>query len=162
MQNNYPVKVIFICLGNICRSPTAEGVFSKTVNNAGLSDRILIDSAGTGSWHIGHPPDARAIDAAALRNIDLTGLRARKVTPQDIVEFDYIIAMDNQNLSDLRRLNDTSHHHKINLFLSYAEQYSEIEVPDPYYGGALGFEKVLDMIEDASQGLLATIQRDYG
>ncbi len=162
MHNNISTKVLFVCLGNICRSPTAEGVFRKTVNNVGLSDQILVDSAGTGSWHIGHPPDSRAIEAASLRGIDLTNLRARKVTSKDITEFDYIIAMDNQNLSDLRRLSETHNHHKINLFLSYTEQYGEIEVPDPYYGGAQGFETVLDMIEDASQGLLASIRRDHG
>ncbi len=155
-------KVLFVCLGNICRSPTAEGVFKHIVEKTGLTNQIFIDSAGTGSWHIGNPPDRRAIDAAALRGIDISELKARQVTAVDAVEFDYLIVMDNQNLYDLRNLSDRAYHHKINLFLSYADNYSESEVPDPYYGGSQGFSRVLDMIEDASQGLLHEIRQNHG
>ena len=150
--------MLFICLGNICRSPTAEGVFRQTVSQSKLADKIHIDSAGTSDWHIGHPPDRRAIESAALRGIDLSNLKARQVVTNDMLEFDYIIAMDNENLRNLKNLCDSTYHHKIKLFLSYADKYSETEVPDPYYGGAGGFSGVLDMIENASQGLLREIE----
>lgn len=162
MYNTIQTKVLFVCLGNICRSPTAEGVFSKVVNDANLSEQIKVDSAGTGNWHIGHPPDNRAIKAAALRGIDISGLRARQVSASDMHVFDYIIAMDNQNLADLKQLSIPSHHYKINLFLSYADQYDDSEVPDPYYGGNQGFETALNMIENASEGLLKKIKHDHG
>ena len=151
-------KVLFVCLGNICRSPTAEGVFRQIVSQSALANEIFIDSAGTGNWHIGHPPDQRAIETAALRGINLSDLKARQVVSNDIQEFDYIIAMDNQNLYDLKSLSDSACHHKIKLFLSYADQYDEAEVPDPYYGGAQGFSHVIDMIENASHGLLKEIE----
>jgi len=154
------IKVLFVCLGNICRSPTAEGVFRSVVEQAGLSDQILVDSAGTGNWHIGSPPDRRAIDTAALRNIDLSILKARQVSKEDIAVFDYIIAMDNQNLLDLRSIADAEHHHKLNLFLTFADRYTELEVPDPYYGGNQGFSHVIDMIEAASNGLLHHIKQN--
>ncbi len=162
MYNTIQTKILFVCLGNICRSPMAEGVFSKVVNDANLSEQIKVDSAGTGNWHIGHPPDNRAIKAVALRGIDISGLRARQVSANDMHAFDYIIAMDNQNLADLKQLCIPSHHYKINLFLSYADQYDDSEVPDPYYGGNQGFETALSMIENASEGLLKKIKHDHG
>lgn len=153
------VKVLFVCLGNICRSPTAEGVFRKLVEEQDLSRGISIDSAGTHAYHIGQPPDLRAQQAAARRGIDLSGLRGRVATARDIEEFDYVLAMDRQNYQNLAELSEDQT--KIQLFLEYSEQFDEQEVPDPYYGGATGFERVLDMIEDASQGLLADIRRRH-
>ena len=152
-------KVLFVCLGNICRSPSAEGVFRKLVEDAGLRDTIKTDSVGTGNWHIGHPPDSRAIQAAAERGIDISDLRARQLSQTDTVEFDYILAMDNQNLADIEHIADQQHHNKIHLFLDFAQDYEELEVPDPYYGGNQGFDNVLDMIENAAAGLLTTIQK---
>ena len=156
------VKVLFVCLGNICRSPSAEGVFRKLVIDENLSENILTDSAGTGAWHIGHAPDSRAIYTALQRGIDLSDLRARQVSAVDFSTFDYIIAMDEQNYADLERLSGESSQDKISLFMDYAENFTDTEVPDPYYGGDNGFEVVLDMIEDAAQGLLKTIQAHHG
>lgn len=153
------VKVLFVCLGNICRSPTAEGVFRKLVEEQDLSRGISIDSAGTHAYHIGQPPDLRAQQAAARRGIDLSALRGRVATARDIEEFDYVLAMDRQNYQNLAELSEDQT--KIQLFLEYSEHFDEQEVPDPYYGGATGFERVLDMIEDASRGLLADIRRRH-
>ena len=151
------VKVLFVCMGNICRSPTAEGYFKHIVENAGLSDKISTDSAGTHAYHIGSPPDNRAQAAASKRGIDLSSLRGRKVEPADFNHFDYVLAMDSSNYADLQSVagGDTT---KLFMFLDFAEGYSEKEVPDPYYGGDQGFEHVLDLIEDASQGLLNDIR----
>jgi protein-tyrosine phosphatase len=153
MQN---VSVLFVCLGNICRSPTAEGVFRKLVSEQGLSDSISVDSAGTSNWHIGQQPDARAIEAAIARGIDLSNLRGRQAIANDFDEFDYVIAMDHDNYSNLAYLATPTQQEKLHLFLDFAENVSEVEVPDPYYGG--GFPHVLDLIENASQGLLAHIR----
>ena len=152
-------SVLFICLGNICRSPTAEGVFRKIVAQANLTHEIDVDSAGTSNWHIGHGPDSRAISSALSRGIDISALKARQVTVQDLVDYDYILAMDNQNLKNLMTIADEAsvNNSHIKLLLSYADRYNETEVPDPYYGGDQGFNEVLDMIENASQGLLKTI-----
>lgn len=146
------VSVVFVCLGNICRSPTAEGVFRERVRARGLEDMIHIDSAGTSDWHVGQAPDPRAIEAAAERGIDLSDLRGRQATPRDFSEFDYVIAMDNENYANLSRLANADQQHKLHLFLDFATDINETEVPDPYYGG--GFPHVLDLIENASQGLL--------
>jgi protein-tyrosine phosphatase len=156
------ISVLFVCMGNICRSPTAEGVFRHAVLSAGLEQIILADSAGTHGYHLGHPPDRRAQLAAAQRGYDLANLRARQVTGQDFVEFDYILAMDLDNLSDLRRLAPTQHHGKLSLFTDYSSTRQGEEVPDPYYGGAQGFELVLDMAEDAAAGLLRHIKKKLG
>lgn len=155
------VRVLFVCMGNICRSPTAEGVFRHLVNNAGLEQHIHIDSAGTHAYHIGNPPDQRAQATALKRNIDLSSLRARQVHSQDFSEFDYVLAMDNSNLHELHVICPANARTRPDLFLSYAQQTSEREVPDPYYGGAQGFEHVLDLVEDASQGLLASIRQKH-
>lgn len=153
------VKVLFVCLGNICRSPTAEGVFRKLVEVHDLAHHVAVDSAGTHAFHIDQPPDRRAQGAAAHRGVDLSSLRGRQATTQDIEEFDYILAMDRENYRNLLHIADDTE--KIELFLQYAESFDGDEVPDPYYGGTNGFEQVLDMIEDASAGLLADIRRRY-
>lgn len=154
------VKVLFVCMGNICRSPTAEGVFRHFVKKSGLSDDIHIDSAGTHAYHIGDPPDSRAQEAALKRNIDLSSQRARQVTQKDFHEFDYVIVMDHSNHSDLKALCPDEQKDKLNLFLEFSEKFNEDEVPDPYFGGGQGFEHVLDLVEDASQGLLNDIQKN--
>ena len=153
-------KVLFVCLGNICRSPTAEGVFRAQVAAAGLSEVIGIDSAGTAAWHIGKAPDQRAQAAATRRGYDLTALRGRQVAIADFGEFDYILAMDRSNLADLLAQCPAEQRHKVRLFLSFSSQWQDHEVPDPYYGGADGFDQVLDMVEDAAHGLLSDIRAE--
>ena len=147
-------RILFVCLGNICRSPTAEGVFRKAVESRGLAQRFDIDSAGTGDWHIGAPPDHRATSAAARRGIDLSGLRARQTHADDMAAFDYIIAMDRANYASLTRLAGAQHRHKVRLFLDLSPHIELDEVPDPYYGGEHGFDQALDLIEQASNDLL--------
>lgn len=151
-------NVLFVCLGNICRSPTAEAVFHGLAEREGLADVLLIDSAGTSGYHIGEPSDARATAVARQRGYDMSGIRGRQVSPGDFERFDYILAMDRANLRDLLRTCPAAHQHKIALFLSHSERFSEDEVPDPYYGGPEGFDRVFDMVEDASKGLLNTIK----
>jgi protein-tyrosine phosphatase len=147
------VKVLFVCLGNICRSPTAEGVFKQYVREAGLEERITADSAGTGDYHIGEPPDARAIQTAARRGYDITKLRARQVNRDDFSKFDYILAMDTDNLRALKRFCPPEHGRKVKLFTEYCSS-GVCVVPDPFGGGPEGFEHVLDLIEDAARGFL--------
>jgi protein-tyrosine phosphatase len=156
MQATDNVSVLFVCMGNICRSPTAEGVFRHFVNEAGLADRIITDSAGTHAFHIGEPPDRRAAAAAERRGISLTGIQARRVSESDFEGFDYVIAMDEDNERRLLEQAPDEHREKVRLFLSFAA-VDEAEVPDPYYGGAAGFERVLDLVEEASRGLLETL-----
>jgi len=144
-------------MGNICRSPTAEGVFRHYVVEAGIADSVEIDSAGTHAYHVNEPPDRRAQAAAERRGISMSNIRARRVQIDDFERFDYIIAMDRDNLALLVEQADAQHHDKIRLFLEYSAG-REDEVPDPYYGGAAGFERVLDLVEDASRGLLETLQ----
>ncbi len=155
------VRVLFVCLGNICRSPTAEGVFRKLVQDRGLDAHIEIDSAGTGGWHAGEPPDRRAQAEARRRGIDISGLRARQVRKQDFMEFDRVVAMDRQNLRELRAACPEPLRHKLSLMLDHAEHLPESEVPDPYYGGHDGFVEVYDLLEAASEGLLALIEREH-
>lgn len=152
------VKVLFVCLGNICRSPTAQGVFEALVRREGLAGRIHIDSAGTQAYHVGEPPDTRAQQAALRRGIDLSTQRARRVRPEDFLEFDYILAMDRSNYEDLREVCHPDYETRVRLFLEFAAESEEHDVPDPYYGGARGFERVLDLIEQAAAGLLADIR----
>jgi protein-tyrosine phosphatase len=148
------VKILFVCMGNICRSPTAEGVFRHYVMQRGLQEHIYIDSAGTHSYHAGSEPDQRTIAAAKLRGFDLSPLRARRIGDGDFEQFDYILAMDRTNYEDVQRKSPTQHRQKIRLFLSYAEGRTEEEVPDPYYGGNKGFEQVLDLVEAGARSLL--------
>lgn len=157
-----PIRVLFCCMGNICRSPTAEGVFRHMVHAAGLGDRIEIASAGTHDYHIGRPPDRRAQAAAAARGYDLSHQRARQVSPQDFLDYDYILAMDADNLARLRGVAPGAQRDKARLFLDYSETRSGEEVPDPYYGGEDGFMLVLDMVEDGAAGLLADIKKKLG
>ncbi len=154
------VHVLFVCLGNICRSPTAEGVFRAQVERAGMSGQIEIDSAGTAAWHIGKSPDARAQAAAATRGYDLSPLRGRQVAVADFARFDFVLAMDADNQANLLEICPPEHRSKVRLFLSFSERWTGQAVPDPYYGGAEGFDQVLDMVEDAGQGLLAAIRAE--
>jgi protein-tyrosine phosphatase len=155
-------KVLFVCTGNICRSPTAEGVFRHLLLAENLHQQVAVDSAGTHTYHVGHPPDERSMAAAERRGYDLSGLRARKVAADDFVEFDFILAMDRDHLSILERNAPAQHRSEIAMFLDFSSLHRGDEVPDPYYGGERGFEFVLDMIEDASQGLLAAIKKKLG
>jgi protein-tyrosine phosphatase len=159
MDNKPQISILFVCMGNICRSPTAEGVFRHHVREAGLHDAILTDSAGTHAYHVGEPADRRAQAAAARRGFSLVDIRARKVTDDDFVNFDYILAMDEDNLVVLKDRAPDELHGKVRLFLEFAESRHEKEVPDPYYGGSAGFERVLDLVEEASQGLLETLRK---
>jgi protein-tyrosine phosphatase len=152
--------VLFVCLGNICRSPTAHGVFAHKVAARRLGDRVHVDSAGTGDWHAGEPPDARTRRAAAARGYDLSALRARQVVAADFQRFDYILAMDRANLAALQRMRPADYRGELELFLRYATRANALEVPDPYYGGERGFEEVLDLVEDAAEGLLAHLLRE--
>jgi protein-tyrosine phosphatase len=155
------VSVLFVCMGNICRSPTAQGVFGYLVEQHGLKSQIHIDSAGTHAYHVGEPPDARATRAAGRRGIDLGPQRARRVTERDFLDFDYVLAMDRNNYNDLMLLCPPAHRPKLHLFLEYAAELADDEVPDPYYGGVTGFDRVLDLIEMAANGLLADIRERY-
>lgn len=152
------VTVLLVCMGNICRSPTAEGVLRALVEREGLAHAFEIDSAGTHGYHIGKPPDGRACKAASSRGYDLSTLRARQVNEIDFFHYDCILAMDSENLSLLRRACPSEHRHKLGLFLEYAVDHDEDEVPDPYYGGEEGFERVLDLVEDAARGLIAAMR----
>ena len=152
------VKVLFVCMGNICRSPTAHGVFQKMVDNQSLGHLIEVDSAGTHAYHVGEAPDPRAQAVAQRRGVDLSPLRARKVKAADFEMFDYVLVMDDDNYQNLDLICPPGREEKLSLFLDYAPTMREREVPDPYYGGESGFERVLDLIEAASEGLLAEIQ----
>ncbi len=148
-------------MGNICRSPTAEGVFRHLVVERGLADWIDVDSAGTHAYHVGEPPDRRAQIAAAQRGVSLADIRARRVGMADFERFDFVLAMDRDNLDLLSEQADASQRCKLHLFLDFSSG-AESEVPDPYYGGATGFDHVLDLVEDASRGLLETLISQQG
>ena len=150
--------VLFVCTGNICRSPTAEAIFRKLATDAGMA--VTADSAGTHGYHVGEPPDPRAQKAAAKRGYDLSALRARTIESADFQRFDLILAMDQEHHAILSRIAGSSADHKLKLMMSYAQRFKEREVPDPYYGGPQGFERVLDMLEDAARGLLESLRRD--
>lgn len=153
------MKVLFVCLGNICRSPTAEGVFRRTLEQAGMAEAVQIDSCGVGDWHVGKAPDARAQQAALRRGIDLSGLRARQLSEQDFHDFDYVLGMDQDNLRAMRDLKPANSQAHVGLLLDFAGTPGA-EVPDPYYGGDEGFENVLNMIEAASEGLIRHLKRE--
>ncbi|MDD5274051.1 MAG: low molecular weight phosphotyrosine protein phosphatase [Methylovulum sp.] len=152
------IKVLFVCMGNICRSPTAEGVFTKLIEDRYLLERFAIDSAGTHAYHVGDAPDLRAQKAARNRGVELAKLRARKFTRGDFEDFDFILAMDEDNYSILSNACPDEHKDKVRLFLDYAPHLNVREVPDPYYGGSYGFERVLDLVEAASEGLLKALK----
>jgi len=156
------IKVLFVCMGNICRSPTAQGVFEMLVKEASLTEYIQVDSAGTHAYHIGEPPDRRAMEAAWQRGVDLSSQAARCFSPEDFEEYDYILAMDRSNYDYLSSLCAPPYITKLQLFLEYAPDLGVHEVPDPYYGGSMGFERVLDMIEEGAKGLLTEIRQQHG
>ena len=151
-------RILFVCLGNICRSPTAEVVLRELVTREAPDLSVEIDSAGIGDWHIGEPPDQRALAAARRRGLDMSRLRARQIASEDFQRFDFILAMDRANLSDLRRRAPTQYRERVRLFLEFAPDAGVDEVPDPYYGGEAGFEEVLDLAEQAARGLLSHIR----
>jgi protein-tyrosine phosphatase len=155
------VRILFVCLGNICRSPTAEGVMRHLLREEGLEDRVELESAGTGGWHVGDPPDARATEAAARRGIALDGA-ARRVTREDFERFDLLVAMDRENLAELRHLApDGEAGAKVRLLREFDPASAgapDLDVPDPYYGGPRGFDDVLDLVEAACRGLLDEVR----
>ena len=148
-------------MGNICRSPTAHGVFEHLVNVENLSEQIEVDSAGTHAYHVGEAPDRRAQEIARKRGFDLGHLRARRVMDNDFAYYDYVLAMDNDNFEILAQACPAEYKNKLTLFLDFAKDYPLTEVPDPYYGGIRGFENVFDMVEVASKGLLENIKLNY-
>lgn len=162
MKNEAVVSVLFVCMGNICRSPTAQGVFEYLVKNEGLTGHIQIDSAGTHAYHVGEGPDSRAMEAAKRRGIDLGTQRARRVAEVDFEHFDLVLAMDQDNYHDLLAVCPAHQSEKLRLFLDFAPEAGTREVPDPYYGGGTGFERVLDLVEQAARGLLAEIRQQHG
>lgn len=154
-------RVLFVCMGNICRSPMAQGVFAERVKAAGLDHAIAVDSAGTHAYHVGEPPDGRARRAARARDVDVSDQRARRVEIEDFGAFDYIVAMDRDNMDRLLADCPPEFESRLRLFLDFAPGCGESEVPDPYYGGDDGFERVLDLVENASDGLLETIRAKH-
>jgi protein-tyrosine phosphatase len=163
MNERNRVRVLFVCMGNICRSPTAQGVFRKLVEEAGLLDRIEIDSAGTHAYHVGEPPDRRAQETAMRRGIALSDLRARRVEPEDFERFDYLLVMNQDNYHHMSALcpEGCGMERRLMLLMDFAPDMRMREVPDPYYGGAGGFETVFDMVEAAAEGLLEDIRRRH-
>jgi protein-tyrosine phosphatase len=159
MSNPDCTSILFVCMGNICRSPTAEGVFRKLLEDAEGEFNITIDSAGTHAYHVGQSPDERAVSAALRRGIDISGQRARAVALEDFADFDLILAMDEDNLAILQKLRPAATRAQLELMLSFNLNVSSLSVPDPYYGGAAGFERVLDMLEEAGLGLLEQLRQ---
>lgn len=160
MTDRTPLRILFVCMGNICRSPAGEGVLAHLVAAAGLSDRVKIDSAGTIGMHAGSPADPRMRAAAAQRGYDLAS-RARQVTAEDLDAFDLILTMDEDNRRGVLALATTdAQRHRVRSFCSFCEKHSKTEVPDPYYGGSQGFEEVLDLLEDGCQGVLKWAQQE--
>jgi protein-tyrosine phosphatase len=153
-----PVRVLMVCLGNICRSPSAQGVLEQRLQQAGLQRCVHVDSAGTGDYHIGKPPDERAQQHAARRGIDLSRQRARQLGPRDFDDFDLVLVMDEANERDASALCPPGQCHKLRRLTDYCTRHNASAVPDPYYGGAAGFEAALDLIEDACDGLLAALR----
>lgn len=162
MSNSTPqVAVLFVCLGNICRSPTAEGIFRRKLQERGYDGRIRVDSAGTSDYHIDEPPDPRAIAKAKRSGIDISRLRGRQVTRRDFEQFDYVLAMDSENLDDLLRRSPKQFQDRVRLLMEFAPHTNVRSVPDPYFGGEDGFDHVYELIEAASEGLVDAIERDH-
>lgn len=161
MNSEKRVRVLFVCMGNICRSPTAQGVFRHLVRQAGLEAVIEIDSAGTHGYHVGAPPDERAQETARGRGVDIADLRARRAEPEDFYHYDYVLAMDRDNYRSLARICPRGTKEKLRLLMDFAPELRRREVPDPYYGGQQGFDQVFDMVEAAARGLLDEIGRRY-
>lgn len=155
------MKVLFVCMGNICRSPTAEGVFRKHVVDAGLHDHVEVDSAGTHNYHPDQAPDPRAIQVAASRGYDLTSLRARQIQDPDFIKYDLILVMDWDNLSLTQSQCPPEHQAKVRRFAEFASDPSVQIVPDPFFGDIEGFEHVLDLVEDCSAGLLKVVKAHH-
>jgi protein-tyrosine phosphatase len=153
------VRVLFVCMGNICRSPLAQGVFEDVLRREGLDGEVSVDSSGTGRWHIGEPPDERALDAASLRGLDISAQRARQIRPGDCESFEYILTMDEEIYRAVASLCRGSA--VVRPFLDFAESSQEREVPDPYHGGPDSFERVVDLVEEASEGLLEDIRKRH-
>lgn len=151
--------VLFVCMGNICRSPTAEGVFRRLLELEAPDLEVLVDSAGTHAYHIGHPPDPRACRAAERRGFDLRSQRARQIAVEDFARYELVLAMDRENYAHLVELCPEEYRERVRLFLEFAPTLGRDEVPDPYYGGANGFEYVLDLVEEAARGLLEHLRR---
>lgn len=154
MQSQQVKSILFCCMGNICRSPTAEGVFRRALLARAPQLDVQIDSAGTHDYHVGEAPDARARAAARRRGIDISQVRARQVAPQDFERFDLILAMDEENLRELKERSDRVYHERIRLLMEFAPNARSRAVPDPYYGAEPGFEEVLDLLEEAANGLI--------
>ena len=153
-------RLLFVCLGNICRSPMAEGAFRHVAAEQGVLDRFEIDSAGLGSWHVGQAPDHRAQKAADQRGIDISGQSARQIRSSDFTSFDLLLAMDGSNYGELAQLAPKGERHKIRRFLDFAPHAGTKDVPDPFFGEAEGFDRALDLIDEAARGLLAELLRD--
>jgi len=153
-------RVLLVCMGNICRSPTAESVLRTFIKNNNLGNIVEVDSAGTHGYHVGEAPDGRTQRAALIRGYNLSQLRARKVARQDLDYFDLILAMDKSNLDNLQRMATPEQRNKLKLFMDYSKNYDDEEVPDPYYGLGHGFDLVLDMVEDAARGLVDELNKE--
>ncbi len=153
------IKVLFVCMGNICRSPTAEGVFNKLLNNLGTTNQFMIDSAGTHDYHVGKSPDIRSQQTAYKKGINLSNIRARRISPLDFDKFNYILAMDTDNYNYLLEFSHNRYHNKINLFLKFSHNCEKNDIPDPYSGEQNRFEHVFNLIEDASEGCYKTIMK---
>ena len=161
MNSNNKIKVLFVCMGNICRSPTAHGIFRKMVEDAGLQAQIEIDSAGTHAYHVGNPPDSRSLQTGRGRGLDFSDLSARQAKSADFDNFDYVLAMDKDNFRNLKAICPEGQESRLYMFMDFAPHLKIKEVPDPYYGGDSGFEQVFDMVEAASKGLLEEIKNKH-
>lgn len=154
-------KVLFVCTGNICRSPTADGVMKKLIEDSNLSDKIAVDSAGTHGYHVGCPPDNRAIETAMQNGVDISNLRARRITADDFLEFDLILAMDRGHLEFMQQLQSAESKAELEMFLNFANGINEIDVPDPYYGSGDGFQYVFDLVQNGCDGVLNYIKQNH-
>ena len=161
MNKDKRVRILFVCMGNICRSPTAHGVFRQMVVDEGLTHLVEIDSAGTHAYHLSEPPDRRARETALARGVDIGDLRARRAVAEDFLHFDYILAMDQDNYLNLNEICPPGMADKLKLFMDFAPELQVRDVPDPYYGGQRGFERVFDLLESASRGLLADLKTRF-